>query len=50
VALRSLRREPDEPSKQNPEGKRGDWIGGEKFTDKENAEPSRLSNSEKIVF
>jgi hypothetical protein len=49
VTLRSLRREPDEPSKQSPEDK-GRLDRGRKLADKENAEPSRLSNSEKIVF
>ena len=48
VALRSLRREPDEPNKTLKT--RGRLDLGRKFTDKENAEPSRLSNSEKIVF
>jgi hypothetical protein len=43
VTLRSLKLEPDEPNK-------GLKARGRKFTDKENAEPSRLSNSEKIVF
>jgi hypothetical protein len=48
VALRSLRRGSDEPNKTLKI--RGRLDRGRKFTDKENAEPSRLSNSEKIVF
>jgi hypothetical protein len=48
VTLRSLKREPDEPNKGLKA--RGRLDRGRKFTDKENAEPSRLSNSEKIVF
>jgi hypothetical protein len=50
VTLRSLRREPDEPSKQNPESKGGDWIGAKNLQTKKMPNHHGSATPRKLYF